>query len=783
MNFDKRTWIVATLFVTGCTAYTANQLGQRYGKSEPRDRVVTTVPAGNVDYWSAVKPVVEQRCVVCHACYDAPCQLKMSSIEGIERGATSAKVYLQSRLKIAPTTRLFEDAQTVAEWRDKGFHPVLNEFGDSPEANREAGVMYRLLKLKEAHPLPESKILSKDFDLSLDRKEFCAKPETIDKYVRKNPLWGMPYALPGLDDKSQSILLKWLEQGATYTARAPLPARFTAEIANWEVFLNGDSLKAQLMSRYIYEHLFLAHLYFPDLDQRRFFKLVRSSTPPGQPVDLIATRRPYNDPGVERVYYRIIEERGTIVAKTHMPYALGADQLERWTTLFIDADYEVTTLPSYNEKSASNPFRTFEALPAESRYRFMLERAQFTIMAFIKGPVCRGQIALNVINDHFWVFFRDPELLTRLEVIEDFLSHQEANLELPASSESIYRPITHWRRYAKQNKELLNKLDEFLAKYFTDPDDISLKGIWDGDGTNDNAALTIFRHFDSATVEKGLIGQPPKTAWVIGYTLLEKIHYLLVAGYDVYGNVGHQVLTRVYMDFLRMEGETSFLLLLPQEARERERRFWYREAEKGVDEYMTLSRFESKAMSSIEYQTDDEKLELFGMLKERLAPVLSDRYALSSIGNVTVRDALRQLQNLQGPPVTLMPQLTFIEITGVSGNEYVTIVHNNAHLNITSLFAEKKFRKPDEDVLTVVSGFLGAYPNVFFRLNEKDIADFVLSLSTLRTDGDYSQLLDHYAIRRTNPNFWQHSDVLHAAYRERAPVDYGLFDYSRLDNQ
>ena len=54
---------------------------------------------------------------------------------------------------------------------------------------------------------------------------------------------------------------------------------------------------------------------------------------------------------------------GTIVAKTHMPYALDADQLARWTTLFVDADYEVTELPPYVLESASNPFRTFAQLP------------------------------------------------------------------------------------------------------------------------------------------------------------------------------------------------------------------------------------------------------------------------------------------------------------------------------------------------------------------------------------------------------------------------------------
>ncbi len=782
MRFSRRTWIVVTLFATGCTAYTANQLDQRFGKAEPHDRVVAAISPGSVDYWNDVKPVVEQRCVVCHACYDAPCQLKMSSIEGIERGATSDKVYLQSRLTMVPTTRLFEDAQSVSEWRKKKFSPILNERENSPDANREAGVMYRLLKMKENHPLPDSKILPKEFDLSLGRKEFCAKPENIDKYERKNPLWGMPYAMPGLDDKSQATLLQWLEEGATYSARPPLPSQFAAKVASWEAFLNEDSLKTQLMSRYIYEHLFLAHLYFPGLEDLRFFKLVRSATPPGQPVELIATRRPYNDPGVDRVYYRIIEELGAVVAKTHMPYALGAELLERWTALFIDAEYEVTKLPSYDGKSASNPFRTFGQIPAGSRYRFMLERAQFTINAFIKGPVCRGQIALNVINDHFWVFFVNPDL-GKIDIVEEFLEKQEENLELPASSASIFTPLAHWRRYAKQQKVLINTLDGYLTEYFTSPNDINLKTLWDGDGANDNAALTIFRHFDSATVEKGLIGQPPKTAWVIGYALLEKIHYLLVAGYDVYGNVGHQVLTRVYMDFLRMEGETNFLLFLPQEARERERQFWYRDAEKEVDEYMTMSRFESVAESQIEYQTDNEKLELFDMLKDYLAPVLSDRYALSSIERPFVRNALRKLQDLHGAPVTMMPQMAFVEITGVSGSEYVTILRDNAHLNITSMFGEKKSRKPDEDVLTVVPGFLGAYPNTFFLVSEQNIADFVYALSALKTSDDYSRFLDQYAIRRTNPNFWRQSDTFHAAYRELAPIDYGLFDLSRLDNR
>ena len=151
------------------------------------------------------------------------------------------------------------------------------------------------------------------------------------------------------------------------------------------------------MSSYIYEHLFLGHIYFDDLDKTHYFRLVRSRTAPGLPINQIATRRPYDDPRVERVYYRLQPVRTTIVAKTHMPYAFGEARMKRYEELFLAPPYEVTELPGYDPKVASNPFYAFRDLPARSRYQFMLDEAQFTIMGFIKGPVCRGSIALSVI--------------------------------------------------------------------------------------------------------------------------------------------------------------------------------------------------------------------------------------------------------------------------------------------------------------------------------------------------------------------------------------------------
>ena len=51
----------------------------------------------------------------------------------------------------------------------------------------------------------------------------------------------------------------------------------------------------------------------------------------------------------------------------------------------------------------------FEQIPPRSRYQFLLDNAQYTIMTFIHGPVCKGQIALNVIDGQFWIMFLDPD--------------------------------------------------------------------------------------------------------------------------------------------------------------------------------------------------------------------------------------------------------------------------------------------------------------------------------------------------------------------------------------
>jgi len=152
--------------------------------------------------------------VVCHGCYDAPCQLKLGSIEGLDRGATEQMVYDASRMKAANPTRLFVDATETSTWRKKDFFPVLNERTDSAAANLDNSVLAKLLQLKRLNPQPVTGKLDNDFEFDISRDLQCPTVNEFAKYQHQHPKWGMPYAMPGLSLKEEFIISRWLQEGA-----------------------------------------------------------------------------------------------------------------------------------------------------------------------------------------------------------------------------------------------------------------------------------------------------------------------------------------------------------------------------------------------------------------------------------------------------------------------------------------------------------------------------------------------------------------------------------------
>ncbi len=767
----------------------------QHGAPDPRSYDDPTARASAVSYARQVKPLLEKRCVVCHACYDAPCQLKLGSFPGIARGLSAQRVYDGERLVEAPPTRLFVDAQKPSQWRQKGFSPVLNEYRDTPGENRALSLIARVLALKQAqpqpasgHPFPAGGLVSETLDFSIDRAQSCPKIETFELYEKTHPLAGMPFGLPAVAPAERDLILTWLEQGAPNDELAALSERDRTEIAAWEQFLNGETAKERLMSRYLYEHLFLAHLYFDETLSGQAFKLVRSSTPPGQPIAVIATRRPFDDPGA-RVFYRLQREQEPIVAKTHMPYRFDAAKRARLRDLFLAPDYAVDRLPSYAPKLASNGLASFAALPEDSRYRFLLDDAQYFIMTFIKGPVCRGQVALDVIEDRFWVFFFDPVAGVQRDAA-DVARRALQSMPLPAADGSDSPPLpAAWTGYASREREYQSARALALRAFAAAHGGPALGMIWDGRddkaaGANPAAALTVMRHLDSATVVRGLVGAPPKTAWLLDYSLFERIYYLLAAGYDPYGNVTHHLYSRLYMDFLRMEGEANFIGFLPSVARKNVLTSWYRDATPDSLAQMRALALDPGVETAIRFHGADPKAEFFMLLEGRLDRVLDRRLSLDSIEAPELRAKIAALAGLRGAALGLLPELSALAVADARGAErFFTLVKDTGHRNVTHLLLERDELAPEDNALTIVPGLIGAYPNAFFRLKETDLPDFASAIAALASEDDYRRLGDRFALRRTDADFWAFSDRLQAAEARRDQSDRGLLDYSRLENR
>jgi hypothetical protein len=752
------------------------------------------VPAQPVSFLDDVKPILDSRCTVCHSCYNAACQLKMSSFEGVDRGGSQKAVYASARLSPQTPTRLFVDAQSTRQWRGMGFHSVTDRSGEGLD---NQSIMAYFLDAKRRNPVPEGNYLAEAGDLT------C--PATISRtrsFLGKHPGRGMPFGFRALPDSEHELLANWLEQGAPgpandeQTALTSPSAASAAEIAKWESFLNRDDPKYAMTARYLYEHFFLAHVRFAEAGTDEFFRLVRSATPPGQPLSIIATVRPYDDPGVERVYYRFEKIHSTIVFKTHMVVAFDDQSLARYRELFIDSDWlEPPHRMAFDDKSGANPFLVYAQIPPRVRYQFLLDHSEYMIRTFIRGPVCKGQIALNVIHDHFWVMFLDPDADETVRYPE-FLIQQADNLRLPTERGSDMRVL----------KAFSNKYRDRYARFYAAknvlydqkaPDGMGIDAVWRGNRADDAPFLTVYRHFDSASVLKGAVGDLPRTAWVIDYSQFERIYYALVAGFDVFGNLSHQSNIRRYMDYLRMEGELNFLNFLPAQERAAIFQSWYI-GDGAVEDTKQQEVLASRA-TQVVFSTNNPKREFIEkvvnnhLLNEtgiHFDPVNYHEEGESVTMPTTFatsQDVLDGFRTLNAPGTGFIKHVTsteanvlFVRVRGHEGPfRFFSIVINRWHDNVNSLFGEKKRLNPAKDTIDFLPGSIGAYPNYFLDVEAKDLPDLFDMLQNFDGSPQYEAKLDKYGINRMDERFWETYDWFQQQLNENDPVHAGLYDLNR----
>lgn len=734
--------------------------------------------------WANVQDILNHRCVVCHSCYDAPCQLKMTSPAGLLRGASKEAVYHSERLKDAQPTRLGIDAHTIPGWRDLGFFPVL----PSSEVTGTGGSVLELsLNLGRQARLTANAPVPTQLGLSIDRPLTCPTTQEFDAFSTANPRAGMPYATAPLSEQEYQTLMSWLKNGAPLPSATPqIPQDIQDQITNWEAFLNVPDLRHQLMSRYVYEHLFLARLHFPSDNPRQFFQLVRSASPPGSKIEIIATRRPFDSPGPRPFYYRLQAFDETIVHKDHLVYSFGPDRLARYQQLFLDPAWSVTELPAYGEDEGGNPFSTFANIPARSRYQFLLDDALFYVRSFIRGPVCHGETAVDVIEDRFWVSFLDPD--ADLSVTDpSFLADGAAFLELPVSTADIgFLGDLHGMSHENQIKYLEFR-DARYRNSAAHKNGFGYDAIWDGEGTNPQALITVFRHFDNASAMTGFHGGIPETAWVIDYPVFERIYYDLVAGFDVFGRLEHQLSTRLYMDELRMESEDTFLNFMPRGHRQRMHKTWYQGALAELHTYWHRRRVDDSFPTGIDFKMATPKQEFLLELLNRGNRLWAVEDTINrcngaacSNSNAEVVNNLRDIANETGDWVRYLSDVSLLLVDNEDGSTSLySLLHDKAHFNVAFLFEEKDRRNPQADVLTILPGVIGSYTNFYFRVQEAQLASFATDLKSVRSQAEWLDFVATYGLRRTSPGFWETSDQVMTMFLASDPVQAGVLDLNR----
>lgn len=135
-----------------------------------------------ISYVDDVQPILTHKCVACHTCYDAPCQLNLGSGEGIARGASKQLVYDGTRSKAQATTRLYLDAQGEAAWRQRDFHSVLDG------GNGQAALIKRMLELGRSQPLEPNAKLPDNLDIAITRSNSCPLPGNSPPMRRRIPM-------------------------------------------------------------------------------------------------------------------------------------------------------------------------------------------------------------------------------------------------------------------------------------------------------------------------------------------------------------------------------------------------------------------------------------------------------------------------------------------------------------------------------------------------------------------------------------------------------------------
>ncbi len=780
---------------------------------------------GEDEYLDEIQPILAKRCVVCHGCANSPCQLKLSSFEGLVRGSNENNVFAPTVLsqdpnrikdgRVSTSDGIVDYAATEDKWRDSAYYSVV-------DSNPDNSLMTKLLSIADElrEPGRDSELQMATHDLyeqTLKGRSFeCvganqANQLSGDRLAAR----AMPFGLEPLEPGDFEKIVSWIARGAKGPSKGAqtvlLAPQSPGEVSDWEEFLNGRNgsaldLKRYLMARYLFEHMFFAHISFSH-SPGEFFEIVRSRTPSGKAIDEIVEDFIMDDPGV-RVFYRFRKHDAVMVRKTHTVWNLNPSVMQHYEDLFLKGltprgiiPYEVDEDPGYTTllgNGSRNPFRYFRQIPGEIRAQFMVENSKTLIESLVKADVCTGSTATYAIRDHFWVWFLDPgsdPSAQHTNEVTDGIAFWNLN---PFALHSVLE--------TEDEGDYQDALESQMRRQH--PNGLGLEDIWQGSGASadPNSWLTILRHQNSATVEWGAVGGVPQTGWVLSYTNFERMYYDLTVNFLNWDSALDQLETWTYFSNIRTEGEDLMLSLFPADQREAIRGEWTR----GFDSsalFDAIGAFKEGRLLSIvpsselDVEADADPVRGTQVSFNSAAPDFSELAALMDArrdftpgyddilnrSNVAGRSipeiasfddfdvAMDMLTGMSADHSRNLPNVTVFRVSDAAGNRrFYTVTANRGYTSNDFAFGAERARSCDDDYVSAFRGIVGSYPELFVDLPLDRASEFlrdVQSVKNISVPGpgqlNWLSLAAKYlgqgiVIERYSKAFWPFVDDMHA---------------------
>ncbi|MDG2155005.1 MAG: fatty acid cis/trans isomerase [Gammaproteobacteria bacterium] len=752
---------------------------------------VGSPPGTSVTYSNEIQPLFDNRCIACHGCIGSACNVKLSSFRGVERGGFGENPYAM-RFDAAPRTGMDVHA-TTEEWRNVGFYPIVSR-GKNAAENRAGSMISQLVTAghKSNQPGFSRQALMASYK---DRyKHSCpSTAEALKVHLAANPAEGMPYGLPALSDAQLDHIDQWVLAGSPGPTEAELAKASTLAnpeaVARWESFFNQADAQHQLVSRYIFDHVYLSTLAL-DESPGELFKLVRSKTAGNSvaeaaagkatpKVEVIDTPKPYDNPmvyaGVEQFYYRLQKVTFKPVQKNHFVWQLGQDDVAHLESVFFDRKW--TQDENFSAPwDVGNPFAMYQAIPAKSRYLFLIENSAIIVGGITSGPVCLGQTATYAVKDQFWVYFMDPD---------HDVSVLDPQLGLGSWDALMDRSPVGNERYDVAYGNAVKSLF---------PQGYTIDALWDGNKTNKNAWLTILRHESNTWVMTGRQGGIPRSQWVMGFSGFERIYYDTVAHFEYWGGDAGKLETVGFFNFLRQEFEDDFLLFLPADVRVKIRQEW----SKGIgDVGLHLTSFAAKDQPS-PIKNNDPGHPLVGVVSnieahmgpivsgpvDHLNPWVKQPYPLEKgIANFdewTQAIAMMTVTTDYQFP-RYLPSLTVMRVKKGTESRLYSLVANRVYETQYTILFQNGEALPDLDTMSVYPDVVGGFPNLFMEIDIEQGPAFIQELQNIGSLADFLEFRDRYAVLRNQDNFWATYDWFNDWNFTNRKQDAGVLDLSYYD--